>query len=113
MMKHSKASKELLHPREFGKHPLRLPPPYLWPESYAEIFNMIEFLEIEILTEMKVCLKNLCFRVIVKSLIFNFEERKSSPAIDCGKKIQSIDEKVKTLGQITELLSRKVANNLE
>lgn len=62
MMKHSKASKELLHPREFGKHPLRLPPPYLWPESYAEIFNMIEFLEIEILTEMKVCLKILSFK---------------------------------------------------
>ena len=69
MMKHSKASKELLHPREFGKHPLRLPPPYLWPESYAEIFNMIEFLEIEILTEMKVCMKNSGILSLVSYLI--------------------------------------------
>ena len=74
-MKHSKASKELLHPREFGKHPLRLPPPYLWPESYAEIFNMIEFLEIEILTEMKVCLRNSGILSLVSYLIFRSENR--------------------------------------
>ena len=54
VIKHPKPVKEVLHPRSFGKHPLRLPPHYMVPETYSEIFNMIEFLEIEILEELEV-----------------------------------------------------------
>lgn len=53
-IKHSKANKEVLHPRVLGQHPLRLPPTYLPYESYSEIFEAISSLERQIHLELKV-----------------------------------------------------------
>ena len=53
-IKHSKANKEVLHPRVLGQHPLRLPPTYLPDESYKEIFSAISNLEKQIRDELKV-----------------------------------------------------------